>query len=64
MSAQVETELEYNISKLMFYKFLNTKQIRETLGVAFIESVERFVKRHVEPHETNCVLSQKVFKTF
>ena len=54
-TARVETEVEYKVSKLMFYKFLNTRQIRNTLGVAFIESVEDFVKKHIEPHETNFV---------
>ena len=40
-------------SKLMFKKFLNSKQIKSTLGSPFIDSVQNFVTKHIEPHESN-----------
>ena len=52
MKSSCETLHEYLTSKLMFFKFLNTIQIRETLGEVFISSVTRFVRKHVEIHES------------
>jgi len=40
MRSNCETELEYKISKLMFFRFLNTSEIKARLGKPFISSVE------------------------
>ena len=40
-------------SKLMFKKFLNSKQIKSTLGSPFIDSVQNFITKRIEPHESN-----------
>ena len=40
-------------SKLIFKKFLNSKQIKSTLGIPFIDSVQNFITKHIEPHESN-----------
>ena len=48
-----ETEDEYKVSKLMFLKFLNSEQIRLTLGSLFIDKVEDFLKKNVESYEKN-----------
>ena len=36
----------------MFKKFLNSKQIKEKLGKAFIDSVQTFMTNHIEPDES------------
>ena len=33
-------------------KFLNSKQIKSTLGTSFIDSVQNFITKHIEPHES------------
>ena len=40
-------------SKFMVKKVLNSKQIKSTLGSAFINSVQKFITKHIEPHESN-----------
>ena len=53
MKSSCETRAEYLISKLMFKKFLNSKQIKSKLGTTFIENVGNIVTKHIEPHETH-----------
>ena len=48
-----ETQKECLVLKLLFRKFLNPKQIKSKLGTTFIENVENFVIKHIEPHETH-----------
>ena len=65
MTSACETKEEYSVSKLMFFKFLNTQQIRSNLGEQFIESVENFVRCHIEPHETHyCFYLRKRIRHF
>ena len=52
MKSSCETREEYLVSKLMFKKFLNSKPIKTKLGTTFIQNVESFVTKHIEPHET------------
>ena len=52
MKSSCETREEYLVSKLLFKKFLNSKQIKTKLGTTFIQNVENFVTKHIEPHET------------
>ena len=51
MKHSCETREEYLVSKLIFTNFLNWKQIKSKLGISFIENVENFVTKHIEPHE-------------
>ena len=51
MKVNCQSKVEYIISKHMFFKFLNTHQIKSTLGAMFIDSVEEFVKTKVEVYE-------------
>ena len=51
MKCSCETKEEYEVSKHMFFKFLNTKQIRLTLGITFVNAVEDFIRKNVEVHE-------------
>ena len=44
---------EFLVSKLMFDKILNTTQIKDKLGKAFINSVHSFVTNHVELRESH-----------
>ena len=37
----------------MFKNFLNSKQIKSKLETSFIENVENFVTKNIEPHETH-----------
>ena len=53
MKSSCETQEEFMASKLMFKKFLNPKQIKSTLGSPFIDSVQNFITKHIEPHECN-----------
>ena len=53
MKNSCETLEECLVSKLIFDKFLNSKQIKPILGTSFIENVESFVTKHIEPHETH-----------
>ena len=52
MKSSCETRQEFMTSKLMFKKFLNSKQIKSTLVSPFIDSVQKFVTKHIEPHES------------
>ena len=60
MHSNCETELEYKVSKLMFFRFLNTSEIKARLGKPFITSVQNFVRLHIKPHESYyCFFLQK-----
>merc|ERR1711966_478056 len=60
-----ENEMEYQISKMMFFRFINTSFIKEKLGKAFIDSVEHFVRAHIEPHEKHyCFYLRKNLRHF
>ena len=37
----------------MFKKFLDSKQIKSTLGSPFINSVQNFITKHIEPDKSN-----------
>ena len=52
MRSLYESQKEFLVSKLMFKKLLNSKQIKEKLGKAFIDSVQIFMTNHIEPHES------------
>ena len=51
MKSSCETQEEYLVSKLIFKIFLSSKQIKSKLGTTFIENIENFVTKHIEPHE-------------
>ena len=51
MRSTCESEIEYKISKLMFFRFIHTSDIVNKLGKPFVDSVETFVRSRVEPHE-------------
>ena len=53
-----ETEEEYLVSKHMFFEFLNTKQLKVSLGENSIESVTK-VKAFIELYEKNCNLFEE-----
>ena len=40
----------------MFKKIFNSKQIKSKLGSPFINSVQNFITKHIEPHESNFCL--------
>ena len=52
MKRSFETRKECLDSKLLFKKFLNTKQIKSKLGKAFIYSEQSFITNHIETHES------------
>lgn len=65
MKSCCETEDEYEVSKHMFFKFLNTVQIRNRLGTYFIDKVSDFVRKHVEVHDNNfCFFRRKHLRHF
>ena len=65
MKNSCETREEYLVSKLIFKKGLNSKQIKSKLGTTFIDTVENFVTKHSEPRETHfCFLFKIKPKTF
>ena len=51
MKSLCETQEEFMASMLMFKKFLNSKQIKSTLGTPYVDSVQNFITKHIEPHE-------------
>ena len=51
MRSSCETENEYKVSKLMFFRFIQTTHLLIKLGKPFVDSVESFVRNHIEPHE-------------
>ena len=53
MKNSCETREEYLVSKLMFKIFLYSKEIKSKLGTLFIENVENFVTKHIEPQESH-----------
>ena len=53
MKSLYETLDEFMASKLMFKKFFNSKQIKYTFGSPFINSVQSFITKHIEAHESN-----------
>ena len=59
MKSSCETQQEFMASKLMFKKFWNSKQIKSTLGSLFIDNVQNFVAKHIEPHESNFCFYQR-----
>ena len=52
MKNSCETQEEYFVFKLMFKKFLHSKQIKSKLGTSFMQNVENFVTKQNQPHET------------
>lgn len=65
MRKNCETRGEYLVSKLMFFKFLNSYQIKKCLGYTFIASVENFVRDNVEPLEKHyCFYVRKYLRHF
>ena len=53
MRSSCETEKEYKVSKLMFFRFIQTTHLLIKLGKPFFDSFESFVRNHVEPNEQN-----------
>ena len=53
MKSLGETRQKLMASKLMFMEFLNSKQIKSTLGSPFIDSVHNVITKYIEPHESN-----------
>ena len=53
MKSSCETREEFIASKLMFKKFLNSKQTKSTLGSCFINSVQNFITKHIKQHKSN-----------
>ena len=65
MKGNCESKLEYMVSKLMFFRFLHTSYVKSKLGLGFIESVEKFVREYVEPHERHyCFYLRKHVRHF
>ena len=65
MKNSCETRQEYLVSKLIFKKNLNSKQIKSELGTTLIENVENFVTKHIEPHKTHlCCYSRLNLRHF
>ena len=46
-----ETQEEYFVSKALFMKFVQSKQVRTLFGAIFVHSVVDFVRESVFPHE-------------
>ena len=53
MKSSCETRENVMASKLILKKFLNSKQIKSTLGSPFIDSVQNFFTKRIKPHESN-----------
>ena len=47
------TQEECLVSKLIFKKSFKLKKIKTKHGTTFIENVELFGTKHIEPHETH-----------
>jgi hypothetical protein len=46
-----ENEDEYKVSKALFLKFVQSKQVRDLFDQSFVDSVIMFVRENVFPHE-------------
>jgi hypothetical protein len=46
-----ESEEEYFVSKALFMKFVQSRQVRVSFGVIFVQSVVTFARENVFPHE-------------